>query len=196
MQQCLAEQLCVSVELAMAARAEPSIRLRCQHIHLISSMRARHAFISSAATFFNCQMYVTVLQTPKHYLFAFLACLLFRLFPLFVSFCCLQSLSPLTAFATTMDLLNVNEKTGLSLDRMRSTLIRLEDTIIFGRYWQCHGPASCQRTHNHVQLALIERAQFAWNPRIYQPGAFTFVDGYNGSFFSHFLSDVEKVHGM
>ena len=39
----------------------------------------------------------------------------------------------------------------LSLERIRSTLIRLEDTIIFG---------------------LIERAQFAHNPRIYESGAF------------------------
>ncbi|KAI9593937.1 chorismate mutase [Syncephalis fuscata] len=71
-----------------------------------------------------------------------------------------------------MDLLHVNS-TGLSLDKMRSTLIRLEDTIIF---------------------ALIERAQFAWNPRIYEKGSFNFGDGYDGSFFEYFLHEVESVH--
>ncbi|RKP24151.1 chorismate mutase [Syncephalis pseudoplumigaleata] len=71
-----------------------------------------------------------------------------------------------------MDLLSVNG-TGLSLDKLRDTLIRLEDTIIFG---------------------LIERAQFAWNPRIYEKGSFNFVDGFNGSFFEYFLHEVEAVH--
>ncbi|KAI8058069.1 chorismate mutase [Syncephalis plumigaleata] len=74
--------------------------------------------------------------------------------------------------ATTMDLLCVNS-TGFSLDKLRDTLIRLEDTIIFG---------------------LIERAQFARNPRIYEKGSFKFVDGFNGSFFEYFLHEVEVVH--
>ncbi|RKP10644.1 chorismate mutase [Thamnocephalis sphaerospora] len=71
-----------------------------------------------------------------------------------------------------MDLLHVKDD-ALPLDKLRNTLIRLEDTIIF---------------------ALIERAQFTRNARIYEPGAFPFVDGYNGSFFSYFLAEVEKVH--
>ncbi|CAO3701932.1 unnamed protein product [Rhizopus stolonifer] len=61
-----------------------------------------------------------------------------------------------------------------SLDKLRSTLIRLEDTIIF---------------------ALIERAQFALNPCIYQTGALEFK-GATGdkNFLEYFLWETEKVH--
>ncbi|KAF9046592.1 chorismate mutase [Panaeolus papilionaceus] len=63
----------------------------------------------------------------------------------------------------------------LSLDRIRSVLTRLEDTIIFG---------------------LIERAQFAHNPRMYQRGAFQeLVDlGYTGSWLEWFLKEIESFH--
>jgi len=63
----------------------------------------------------------------------------------------------------------------LSLDRIRSVLIRLEDTIIF---------------------SLIERAQFAHNPRMYQKGAFKeLVDlGFNGSWLEWFLKEIESFH--
>lgn len=71
-----------------------------------------------------------------------------------------------------------NYMTGdpLSLERIRSTLIRLEDTIIFG---------------------LIERAQFAHNPRIYEPGAFAELteSGVKGSWLSWFLRETEAFHG-
>ncbi|KAI8988094.1 chorismate mutase [Mycotypha africana] len=61
-----------------------------------------------------------------------------------------------------------------TLDKLRSTLIRLEDTIIF---------------------ALIERAQFAYNASIYQKGALEFK-GATGelSFLEYFLWETEKVH--
>jgi chorismate mutase len=64
----------------------------------------------------------------------------------------------------------------LSLDRIRSVLTRLEDTIIFG---------------------LIERAQFAHNPRIYQKGAFEELRGldFKGSWLDWFLSEIEGFHG-
>lgn len=100
-----------------------------------------------------------------------------------------------------------NYMTGdpLSLERIRSTLIRLEDTIIFG---------------------LIERAQFAHNPRIYAPGAFQELEVYEsvasvkqqlgaeadagaetgkdkekeksvkGSWLDWFLRETEGFHGM
>ncbi|KAG1523683.1 hypothetical protein G6F52_004822 [Rhizopus delemar] len=63
-----------------------------------------------------------------------------------------------------------------SLDKLRSTLIRLEDTIIF---------------------ALIERAQFALNPCIYQKGALEF-QGATGekSFLEYFFWETEKVHDI
>ncbi|KAG1445140.1 hypothetical protein G6F56_010016 [Rhizopus delemar] len=62
-------------------------------------------------------------------------------------------------------------KDNYSLERLRSTLIRLEDTIIF---------------------ALIERAQFALNQNIYINGALDVQD--NKSFLEYFLSETEKVH--
>ncbi|KAF6755834.1 chorismate mutase [Ephemerocybe angulata] len=75
-------------------------------------------------------------------------------------------------------MISLNFMTGedpLSLDRIRAVLIRLEDTIIFG---------------------LIERAQFAHNPRIYQKGAFKeLVDlGFTGSWLEWFLKETETFH--
>ncbi|EEB93170.1 hypothetical protein MPER_08216 [Moniliophthora perniciosa FA553] len=65
----------------------------------------------------------------------------------------------------------------LSLDRIRSVLVRLEDTIIFG---------------------LIERAQFAHNPRMYQPGAFKELEdtGFTGSWLDWFLKEIETFHDV
>ncbi|KAI8377925.1 chorismate mutase [Radiomyces spectabilis] len=69
---------------------------------------------------------------------------------------------------------NFNIDNPFSLDTLRNTLIRLEDTIIF---------------------ALIERAQFAMNRCIYIPGALEF-QGATGdrSFLEFFLWETEKVH--
>ncbi|KAJ9110774.1 hypothetical protein QFC20_002815 [Naganishia adeliensis] len=63
----------------------------------------------------------------------------------------------------------------LSLDKIRSTLIRLEDTIIF---------------------ALIERSQFAWNSKIYEKGAFKELQelGFEGSWLEWFLLETESFH--
>jgi len=64
----------------------------------------------------------------------------------------------------------------LSLDRIRSILVRLEDTIIF---------------------SLIERAQFAHNPKIYQRGVFGELKGLgvDGSWLEWFLKETETFHG-
>lgn len=64
----------------------------------------------------------------------------------------------------------------LSLDRIRSVLTRLEDTIIF---------------------SLIERAQFAHNPKMYQRGAFVELKdmGFEGSWLEWFLKEIETFHG-
>lgn len=64
----------------------------------------------------------------------------------------------------------------LSLERIRSILTRLEDTIIF---------------------SLIERAQFAHNPKIYQKGAFEELTkiGVEGSWLEWFLKETETFHG-
>ncbi|CCM00651.1 uncharacterized protein FIBRA_02689 [Fibroporia radiculosa] len=63
----------------------------------------------------------------------------------------------------------------LSLDRIRSILIRLEDTIIF---------------------SLIERAQFAHNPKVYRRGEFQELQaaGFTGSWLEWFLKEIESFH--
>ena len=65
----------------------------------------------------------------------------------------------------------------LSLDRIRGILTRLEDTIIF---------------------SVIERAQFAHNPRIYKPGAFPelLALGFDGSWLEWTLREIESFHGQ
>ncbi|CAG8495130.1 6059_t:CDS:2 [Dentiscutata heterogama] len=64
---------------------------------------------------------------------------------------------------------------AISLERLRETLIRLEDTIIF---------------------ALIERAQFSYNKPVYEPGFYKYKDceDFEGSFLEYFLRESEKVH--
>lgn len=42
---------------------------------------------------------------------------------------------------------------------------------------------------------LIERAQFAVNPKIYEPGAFKAEIGYEGSWVEWFLFETESFHG-
>lgn len=64
----------------------------------------------------------------------------------------------------------------LNLGKIRNVLQRLEDSIIF---------------------SLIERAQFAHNPRIYQRDAFAEVlhkDGFDGSWVEWFLLQTETMH--
>ncbi|KAI9573536.1 chorismate mutase [Boletus coccyginus] len=63
----------------------------------------------------------------------------------------------------------------LSLERIRSVLVRLEDTIIFD---------------------LIERAQFTHNPRMYVQGAFPELKdlGFDGSWLEWFLEEIETFH--
>ncbi|KAF8501109.1 chorismate mutase [Russula emetica] len=63
----------------------------------------------------------------------------------------------------------------LSLERIRSILTRLEDTIIF---------------------SLIERAQFAHNPKIYERGVFKELKAlqFNGSWLEWFLKETEIFH--
>ncbi|KAH7906013.1 chorismate mutase [Hygrophoropsis aurantiaca] len=68
------------------------------------------------------------------------------------------------------------EQDPLSLERIRSILVRLEDTIIFD---------------------LIERAQFAHNPKIYIRGAMPQLKedmGFEGSWLEWFLKEIETFH--
>lgn len=66
----------------------------------------------------------------------------------------------------------------LSLDNVRTSLIRQEETIIF---------------------SIIERAQFAFNAPVYQPGGVPVPayapDGRNFTLLEYLLRDTEAVHG-
>ena len=64
----------------------------------------------------------------------------------------------------------------LSLDRIRSVLARLEDTIIFG---------------------LVEHARFANSPEIYQKGGLEELRGleFEGSWLDWLLVEIEAFHG-
>ncbi|KAK9472305.1 chorismate mutase [Dipodascopsis tothii] len=62
--------------------------------------------------------------------------------------------------------------TVLDLSKIRRSLIRMEDTIVF---------------------ALIERAQFRRQPSIYTPGAVP-IPGFDGSFMDWILREEEIVH--
>ncbi|KIY69879.1 chorismate mutase [Cylindrobasidium torrendii FP15055 ss-10] len=70
---------------------------------------------------------------------------------------------------------NLTVGNPLSLDRIRSVLTRLEDTIIF---------------------SLIERAQFSHNPRMYQRDGFEELkaSGFSGSWLEWFLKEIESFH--
>ena len=64
---------------------------------------------------------------------------------------------------------------SLSLQKLRETLIRLEDSVVFG---------------------LIERAQYAANSPVYAKTEQTRIPipDWNGSFLDYFLHETEKIH--
>jgi chorismate mutase len=87
----------------------------------------------------------------------------------------------------------------LSLDRIRSVLVRLEETIIFCPSLLSYSPGAENAT-TYVQygpIALIERSQFAHNPKIYEKGAFQALTdiGFRGSWLQWFLKETETFHG-
>ncbi|GFZ51414.1 hypothetical protein JCM24511_09176 [Saitozyma sp. JCM 24511] len=84
----------------------------------------------------------------------------------------------------------------LSLETIRSQLIRLEDTIIFceSRSARGLGMGSTGTSDLTEDSALIERAQFAYNGKIYEPGAFKGETGFDGSWLEWFLYEIETFH--
>jgi len=76
------------------------------------------------------------------------------------------------ATSTTDDEDHITTRDLLSLDYIRSTLIRQEETIIF---------------------ALIERAQFRQNRQVYEKGGVSGLEG-DTSFLEFMLSGTEKLH--
>jgi len=85
----------------------------------------------------------------------------------------------------------------LSLDRIHSALVRLEETI----RPCCPTPHEAEGATTHVPygpIALIERSQFAHNPKIYEKGAFEALTdvGFCGSWLQWFLKETGSFHGM
>ena len=66
----------------------------------------------------------------------------------------------------------IDESECYTLDGIRNSLIRQEDSIIFG---------------------LVERAQFCFNGETYDPNAFS-VEGFSGSLIEYMLKKTEKLH--
>lgn len=66
----------------------------------------------------------------------------------------------------------VDESDNLTLDHIRRSLVRQEDSIIFG---------------------LIERAQYCYNEDTYDPDAFS-MDGFHGSLVEYMVGETERLH--
>lgn len=66
----------------------------------------------------------------------------------------------------------MDESESLTLEGIRNSLIRQEDSIIFG---------------------LLERAKYCYNADTYDPTAFD-MDGFNGSLVEYMLKGTEKLH--
>jgi chorismate mutase len=81
----------------------------------------------------------------------------------------------------------------VTLGSLRDTLVRLEDTITFGKIISLY--IKYPDNFANYSLAFIERAQFCTNQKIYEPGALAFDTGFNGTFLEYFLHEVETVHG-
>lgn len=66
----------------------------------------------------------------------------------------------------------VDETESYTLDGIRSSLIRQEDSIIYN---------------------LVERAQFCYNGDTYDPDAFP-MEGFSGSLIEYMVRETEKLH--
>lgn len=96
--------------------------------------------------------------------FSFTSCLI-SIFLIFLS--CLCNCS-----ASTKP--RVDESDSLTLDSIRYSLVRQEDSIIF---------------------SLLERSQYCYNAEAYDPNAFLF-DGFGVSLVEHMLKETEKLHAQ
>jgi len=68
----------------------------------------------------------------------------------------------------------VDESKTLTLDGIRNSLIRQEDSII---------------------VSLLERAKYSYNADAYDKDAF-FMDGFNGSLVEYMVLQTEKLHSQ
>ncbi|XP_040961681.1 chorismate mutase 1, chloroplastic isoform X2 [Gossypium hirsutum] len=103
-----------------------------------------------------------------------------REFPIFKLHCSarlsktvIQSLHASTnSIGSTTTKRRVDESENLTLEAVRYSLIRQEDSIIF---------------------SLLERAQYCYNGDTYDPDAFS-MDGFHGSLVEYILRGTEKLH--
>lgn len=70
--------------------------------------------------------------------------------------------------------IRVDESKSYTLEGIRNSLIRQEDSIIFN---------------------LVERAQFCYNAETYDPNAFH-MDGFHGSLVEFMVKETEKLHAQ
>lgn len=84
----------------------------------------------------------------------------------------LQAFAPSVGSVPTKKRIDGSE--NLTLDGIRRSLIRQEDSIIF---------------------SLLERAQYCYNADTYDPNAFS-VDGFHGSLVEYILKETEKLHSQ
>ena len=68
----------------------------------------------------------------------------------------------------------VDESENLTLEAVRHSLIRQEDSIIF---------------------SLLERAQYCYNADTYDPDTFS-MEGFHGSLVEYMLRETEKLHAQ
>ncbi|KAI3722428.1 hypothetical protein L2E82_33466 [Cichorium intybus] len=83
----------------------------------------------------------------------------------------IQSIRPSAALGLN-NATRIDESETYTLDGIRSSLIRQEDSIIF---------------------SLVERAQYCYNEDTYDPKAF-FMDGFQGSLVEFMIQETEKIH--
>lgn len=79
-----------------------------------------------------------------------------------------------TSFSYRYAKRRVDESESLTLDSIRHSLIRQEDSII---------------------RSLLERTQYCYNADTYDHGAFT-VDGFQGSLVEFMVRETEKLHAQ
>ncbi|KAK6798619.1 hypothetical protein RDI58_006322 [Solanum bulbocastanum] len=100
---------------------------------------------------------------PKH----------FRMFQLSNSGTIKHGIRPIQAFAASLgEIKRIDETESYTLDGIRNSLIRQEDSIIF---------------------SLVERAQYCFNAETYDPDVFV-MDGFHGSLVEYIVKETEKLH--
>ncbi|KAL3346709.1 hypothetical protein AABB24_025253 [Solanum stoloniferum] len=100
---------------------------------------------------------------PKH----------FRKFQLSNSGTIKHGIRPIQAFAASLgEIKRIDETESYTLDGIRNSLIRQEDSIIF---------------------SLVERAQYCFNAETYDPDVFV-MDGFHGSLVEYIVKETEKLH--